>query len=342
MFFFRRKKQPVAAEIDDKAIMVEPEETLLVAALRQGIDFPHSCRIGACAACKCKLTGGRVKALTDASYVLSDDEIAKGMILACQSLPLTDVRIEVGGAGRLLSRGLVTGQIRLTHDITELRVRLEAPLPYKAGQFADISIASLPGVRRSYSFATASRPDRLVSFFVRQAPGGVFSSHINGADVLGQTIELDGPKGDFWLRPAEAPLLFVAGGSGLAPILAMLEEAAGARVERPAVLLFGARGQRDLYAMDVIAQIAGRWQGRFHFVPVLSKEADGTSWAGERGLVNAKIERLIEPGAHVYLCGPPPMIGSALNGLAELGVPRERIFSDSFATLHDAPAPAPA
>jgi NAD(P)H-flavin reductase/ferredoxin len=339
MFFFRTKKQrAVAAHIDGEPVTVEPGETLLKAALRQGVEFPHSCRIGACAACKCRLVEGKVKALTDATYVLSDAEIAKGYILACQCLPQSDVRIELDRWGRI--RGRVTGQVRLTHDITELRVQLDAPLPYKAGQFADIGIGSLPGVQRSYSFATPSHADGRLSFFVRKVPGGKFSSLINGSDVLGQAITVDGPKGDFWLRPTEAPLLFVAGGSGLAPILAILAEAAGAGIERPATVLFGARSQHDLYALDTIGAIAGRWAGRFHFVPVLSKEADGSSWTGGRGLVNASIQRLIEPGAHVYLCGPPPMIESALSLLAEHGVPRDRIYADRFATVHDAPATA--
>ena len=338
MFFFRSKKRAVAARINGEPIVVEPNETLLKAALRQGLEFPHHCRIGACAVCKCRLIEGQVKALTDSSYVLSDAEIAKGYILACQCLPQTDVRIEIDRAtGRRIS-GRVIGQVRLTHDITELRVQLDEQLPYKAGQFADISIASLPGVQRSYSFATPSRPDGLVSFFVRKVPGGAFSSLIDGTDVIGQAVTVEGPKGGFWLRPAEAPLLFVAGGSGLAPILAILEEAANAGVKRPASLLFGAREQNGLYALDTIREIASRWEGPFRFIPVLSNDAGNGPWLGDRGMVTALIPQALAHGAHAYLCGPPPMIDSAVNLLSQQGVPRDCIHADRFTPAYAAPA----
>jgi NAD(P)H-flavin reductase/ferredoxin len=338
MFFFRSKKRAVAAQIDGESITVEPGETLLKAALRQGLEFPHHCRIGACAVCKCRLLEGQVKALTDSSYVLSDAEIGRGYILACQCLPQTDVRIEVDRAAGRRVTGRVTGQVKLTHDITELRVQLNEPLPYKAGQFADIGIASLPDVKRSYSFATPSRSDGQVSFFVRKVPGGAFSSLIDGTDVIGQTVTVDGPKGGFWLRPADAPLLFVAGGSGLAPILAILEEAADAGVKRPASLLFGARKQKDLYALDTIAGIAARWRGAFRFVPVLSDDAGDGSWAGDRGMVVALVPRALAHGAHAYLCGPPLMIDSAVNLLSRQGVPRDCIHADRFTTAYEAPA----
>ncbi len=333
MFFFRaKKKRAVAALINGETITVEPGETLLKAALRQGLEFPHSCRIGACAVCKCRLLEGQVKALTESSYVLSDAEIAAGYILACQCLPRSDVRIELNrGAGRRVT-GRAAGQTRLTRDITELRVQLDEPLPYKAGQFADIGIASLPGVQRSYSFAVPSQSDGQVSFFVREVPGGIFSSLINSANVIGQTVTVDGPKGEFWLRPAEAPLLFVAGGSGLAPILAILQEAAATGTERPAALLFGARKQSDLYALDMIAEIARRWNGPFHFIPVLSDEADESPWSGNRGLVTCLIPRVLPHGAHAYLCGPPPMVDSAASLLMDHSVPPDCIHTDRFTT----------
>src|SRR6185312_10296477 len=109
-------------------------------------------------------------------------------------------------------------------------------------------------------------------------------SLVHDDDVLGRSIEVEGPFGEFWMRTSDAPLLLVAGGSGLAPMLAILEEAAAAGVSRSVTLLFGARAQRDLYAMHEIAKIADKWRGPFRFVPVLSEAADDTGWTGERGL----------------------------------------------------------
>ncbi|MES9969990.1 MAG: 2Fe-2S iron-sulfur cluster binding domain-containing protein [Candidatus Thiodiazotropha sp.] len=330
MFFFRaKKKQAVIAQINGEQMTVEPEETLLQAALRQGAEFPHSCRIGACGACKCRLVEGQVKNLTDITYTLSNAEIANGYILACQCLPESDVRIEVDQTAVSAVSGRIIGQARLTPDITELRVQLEESLAYKAGQFGDISVAALPHVQRSYSFATPAQPNGQVRFFVRRIPGGVFSSYINDTDVMGQAVTVEGPKGEFWLRPAETPLLFVAGGSGLAPILALLQEACNARVMRSTTLIFGARQQADLYALDEIEKIASQWETSFRFVPVLSEE-ESSSWRGRRGMAASLIPEIAEPGVQAYLCGPPPMVDSAEELLAQSGVPPQHIYTDRF------------
>lgn len=343
MFAFLTKKKPITAHINAQPIVVQPRETLLQAALREGINFPHSCRVGGCASCKCKLVNGKVKELTEAGYILSDEDLDQGYILACQSVPQTDVSIEVDLGSQQARRrvgGRVVSQDKLTHDITRLRVQLDEALAYKAGQFADISIESLSGVSRSYSFATPVQPDSQVSFFVRRVPGGVFSSAINDDNVVGQSVTIDGPAGDFWLRPSDAPILLVAGGSGLAPVLALLKDAVAHGVSRPVALLFGAREERDLYALDEIQEIARQWRGPFKFIPVLSAAAADASWRGERGLVIDKIPMVLAAGTHAYLCGPPPMIDSAVALLKLHGVPAEYIHADRFTTLQDAVAVA--
>lgn len=343
MFAFLTKKKPITAHINAQPIVVQPRETLLQAALREGINFPHSCRVGGCASCKCKLVNGKVKELTEAGYILSDEDLDQGYILACQSVPQTDVSIEVDLGSQQARRrvgGRVVSQDKLTHDITRLRVQLDEALAYKAGQFADISIESLSGVSRSYSFATPVQPDSQVSFFVRRVPGGVFSSAINDGNVVGQSVTIDGPAGDFWLRPSDAPILLVAGGSGLAPVLALLKDAVAHGVSRPVALLFGAREERDLYALDEIQEIARQWRGPFKFIPVLSAAAADASWRGERGLVIDKIPMVLAAGTHAYLCGPPPMIDSAVALLKLHGTKPEHIHTDRFTTLQDAVAVA--
>lgn len=343
MFAFLTKKKPITAHINAQPIVVQPRETLLQAALREGINFPHSCRVGGCASCKCKLVNGKVKELTEAGYILSDEDLDQGYILACQSVPQTDVSIEVDLGSQQARRrvgGRVVSQDKLTHDITRLRVQLDEALAYKAGQFADISIESLSGVSRSYSFATPVQPDSQVSFFVRRVPGGVFSSAINDGNVVGQSVTIDGPAGDFWLRPSDAPILLVAGGSGLAPVLALLKDAVAHGVSRPVALLFGAREERDLYALDEVQEIARQWRGPFKFIPVLSAAAADASWRGERGLVIDKIPMVLAAGTHAYLCGPPPMIDSAVALLKLHGIKPEHIHADRFTTLQDAVAVA--
>jgi NAD(P)H-flavin reductase/ferredoxin len=339
------KKRFVSAQINDQPITVNAGETVLQAALRHGIEFPNSCRVGGCGTCKCRLTTGKVKELTETGYLLTADEIDRGYILACQSVPRSDVGIAVDLSQRASQRtvsGRVVEQRKLTHDITHLRVQLDEPMPYKAGQFANISIEGQQGAGRSYSFAVPARDDGQVSFFVRKVPGGHFSSLVNDQDVVGRSVRVDGPFGDFWLRPSDAPLLLVAGGSGLAPILAILQEALSAGVARSVTLLFGAREERDLYALEEIEAIAREWRGSFRFVPVLSAAADDAGWAGERGLVTEKIPGLLEPGSHALLCGPPAMIDGAIALLRDQGVPRQRIYFDRFTTRADVAAPVEA
>src|SRR5690606_571591 len=301
-------------------------------------DFPHSCSVGGCATCKCKLVSGKVRELTQTSYILSDDDLDQGYILACQAVPQGDVRVEVDLSAQAAKRkvgGRVIGQEQLTDDIVRLRVQLDESLPYKAGQFAEIGIDALPGMSRSYSFTTPPQPDAQVSFFVRKVAGGRFSSLINEVDVRGRTMHIEGPMGDFWLRPSEAPLLLIAGGSGLAPILAMMRDALNNGVIRRVTLLFGARTQADLYALDEIKEIAAQWPELFRFVPVLSQEPASSDWQGRRGLVTEQIGALLERGAHAYPCGPPAMIDSAMAILMGHGVPRDHIHADRFTTLQD-------
>lgn len=339
MFSLFSRPRPVAATVNGQVIDVLPKETILSAALRHGIAFPHSCRVGGCAACKCTLMSGQVRQLTDAAYILSDEDLDNGCILACQSVPRGDVRIEVdpgATAAARQTRARVLTRERLTHDIVRLRVQLEEALPYRAGQFATLEWDALPGVQRSYSFASPPSPNGQADFFVRQVPGGAFSGFVHGPqDLVGQHLNVQGPLGDFWLRPGSAPLLMVAGGSGLAPILAMLAEQRQDAAPRPVHLYFGARATADLYEQDAIAALQARWGARFTYAPVLSAEPEGSAWTGARGLVADSIAPELARACEAYLCGPPPMVDAALARLLRAGARREHIRADRFATLHE-------
>lgn len=144
--------------------------------------------------------------------------------------------------------------------------------------------------------------------------------------------------GDFWLRPGSGSLLMVAGGSGLAPILAMLGERLEAGEARPVHLYFGARAREDLYEREVIDRLQAEWGSSFRFFPVLSAEPAGSEWLGARGLVADFISPEFAKTSDAYLCGPPPMVDAALEKLLSAGVQRERIRADRFTTLKDGPA----
>lgn len=346
-FFQKNKKQenkkPHTANINGQTIEVNPQETLLNAALRHDIEFPHSCRVGGCAACKCQLTAGKVKELTDVGYILSDEDLDNDYILACQSVPETDISIRLDLPQQSIEHtaGKVIAQKRLTHDITELVVRTDTSVSYQPGQFADLTLASLPDLARSYSFASvpASPSNRFqnkgntLSFFVREVPGGRFSGAVNQKDLTGERIDIKGPLGDFWLRPAQNPIVMVAGGSGLAPVIAMLEAEVQQSRHRPLLLLFGARSQQDLYALERIDNIRRHWHASFEFIPVLSDEADTSNWNGKRGLVSDFIQPALLPESHAYLCGPPAMIDAAETVLKNLGISANHIYADRFITV---------
>ena len=187
----RARPQLPTLAINGEDVPLNARETVLSAALRGGIDFPYSCRVGGCGSCKCKLTAGEVQERTETGYLLSAEELAAGYILACQSVPRGDVSIQVelpAQTARVRGRGQVTGQRKLTADITELAVQLDAPIAYRAGQFAELSFLdepSLVGVVRPYSFASKPSPDGQVRFFVRKVPGGRFSSFVHDGSLLG-------------------------------------------------------------------------------------------------------------------------------------------------------------
>jgi NAD(P)H-flavin reductase/ferredoxin len=332
----------------DRSFEVAPDLTVLEAALRQGVPFPHSCRVGTCGTCKCRLVAGKVSELTDKAYVLTGEEIRAGFVLACQSLARTDLELELpqplpapeqAPPPVVHTAGTIAALRPLTHDILELVVDVDQPVTYRAGQYAEIFV---PGViedetreTRSYSFASApgSEPVKRVSFYVRRVPGGSFTRWLFDEAKPGQRLEGHGPYGDFWLRPADAPILCIAGGSGLAPIKALLEQAAHEGVTRDARLFFGARRREDLYAAAELDELAQRWCGRFEFVPVLSGESDDSDWSGERGFVTEALRCRVGgeiAGHHVYLCGPPPMVDAGLAVVRDAGVPEAHVHFDKF------------
>ena len=335
MFGWSKRQQHTVVIDDHPAFAVDKNETVLNAALRHGFAFPHSCKAGGCAACKCQLIEGKVRELTDKSYLLGQEDMDAGFILGCQSIPQSNivVRLPVNPLANQLSVGTLRQQIPLTHDISEIVISLDDPLRYLPGQYASVSALDTGLPARCYSFAHAA-PEagaQEVSFFVRRIPGGGMSNWLLASDSLNKRVELRAALGEFHLRDADGPLLCIAGGSGLAPLLAMLEGAAmTSAVNRPVSLLMGARTQHDIYYQDAIMALASRWQAPFDFIPVLSEEPADSDWSGRRGWVTEAITPDRCVGAQGYLCGPPPMIDAAINIMTSHGVASDAIYFDKF------------
>jgi p-cymene monooxygenase electron transfer component len=311
-------------------------ETVLERALKAGIAYPHDCTVGTCGSCRTRLVEGQVEAITPFGYTLSREELEAGYILACQALPKSDLVLEVDTAERRTPaprtvRATLVGLEDLTHDIKRATFALETPLDYIAGQYANIAWPG-DGRARSYSFSHAplAGGSAQISTFVRRAPSAFEARYL-----------IDGPHGDFWLRDGEGPILCIAGGSGLAPILSLLQDAAERGVARDCILLFGARSARDLYAGEEIAGIAARWTARFEYWPILSEAtADGY----REGLVTTHVASALQalgPGAQAYLCGPPAMIDAGIDAITRCGLALADIHYDRFTDASTASAERP-
>lgn len=320
-------------------VSIPPGQTLLEAALAQGVAFPHNCTVGTCASCKCRLVTGSVDAITDFGYTLSREELQAGFILACQAVLKSDIAIEVESPGADAPAaerfaGRIKAVLPLTHDILSVTIALDRPIRYIAGQYANLTVAGIPA--RSYSFATGA--DRVglreVTFFIRKVPGGAFTERLFAGGLDDAEIAVDGPHGMFYLRAGDTPIVCLAGGSGLAPVISVLQDARKTRVRRDCVLLFGARTQADLYGCEQIDEIRDNWGGNFTFVPILSHEPEDSGWTGRRGFVTAAIGEYLgsenRSVIQAYMCGPPPMIDAAITELTALGVPLSGIHYDKF------------
>jgi len=325
-------------------------DSILNEALAAGIPFPHSCTVGTCGTCKSKLISGKVREITDSAVALTAEELQDGYILACQSVARRSLELGVEGLSDMPDhvlthvQGEITAQRALTHDIIEVRLALEAPLEYSAGQYAELRLADISGPR-SYSFADApsTSDPQTATFFVRLVPGGEFTEWLFAAVRVGTEISVAGPFGNLWLRPSDAPILCVAGGSGLAPLKAMLEQAMGDDCKRETVLVFGAREQRDLYCLNDIKAISESWAGPFLSLPVLSQEPASSTWSGNRGLVTDVLEQLSQDflqACDVYACGPPVMIDALEDAFRAIRVGSKFFHADRFVTRVPGTAPS--
>jgi p-cymene methyl-monooxygenase electron transfer component len=331
----------VTAAPSGRQFVVKRDQSILEAALALGIAFPHSCTVGTCGSCKCRLVSGKIREIQNFGYVLTAEELRDKVILACQAATKSDVTLDVPGlSDKALNpaqdfSGTLIEAADLTHDIKRITLELDRPLQFDAGQYAHLTVPDVLGAR-AYSFAMPPRAEgaQQVSFFIRRVPEGAFTEWLFAADRRGQAVQLHGPSGNFWLRQSRAPLIGLAGGSGLAPLLSILQDAAARQVGRPCVVLFGARSSRDLYTLDEIDAVGRGWNGNFSFVPVLSDEPADSAWQGERGLVTDKLEAhvssLAGDEAEAYLCGPPPMIDAAIPKLTALGIAAQYIHFDKF------------
>jgi len=317
----------------------EADETILAAALRQGLVMPYGCRDGACGVCKGKVLAGAVDDGKAQPHALTDADRTAGLTLFCCAKPRGDVTIEcrqMGSAADIPVKTLparIEKMEKLAPDVIEMHLRLPASerLQFLAGHYIDILLKD--GKRRSFSLANAPHDDALLQLHIRHVPGGLFTEQVFTTMKVRDILRINGPHGSFTLREDSArPMILLAGGTGFAPIKALVEHAIAEKCPRPMHIYWGARARADLY-MPALPESWTAQHANIHYVPVLSKPAAGDGWQGRTGLVHQAVMADFPDlsGFQVYACGAPVMIDAARRDFTTLcGLPEDEFFADAF------------
>lgn len=323
----------VTLQASGKRFEVEPGETVLEAARRAHLALPYSCLAGVCGSCKATLVEGECIYPRNPPSALDADERLRHQVLLCQAVPLCDLVIaarEVASVADIpLRRTTLTLVDKRLLDADVVRLTLRgARLRRLAGQYLDVLQGD--GRRRAFSIANAPHEGDAIELHVRHVPGGGFTSYVFDTMQVGDRVEIEGPLGTFVPREdSERPLLFVAGGTGFAPVKALIEHFLHLGTRRPIALYWGVRTVADLYLRELPERWAREVPG-FRYVPVLS---DAGGAAGLRaGLVHEAVLADCPDlsGFDLYMSGPPALIEAGRRAFVQAGLPEERLYYDSF------------
>ena len=330
----------VTIEQAEEPIAVEMGQTILEAAISQGVPYPHGCRSGNCGACKSRLISGDVEMSPYSEFALTEEERDQGLILACRAVPWEDAEVAWLGEDETVHHPIrrMTCQVAalddMTHDIKRVRLDIVdgGPFSFSPGQYCSVAFAGL--APRDYSMANTPDEER-IELHVRHVAGGASSAYVSERLAIGEEVSVEGPFGTSWLREAHRGTIYaLAGGSGLAPIKAMVERALDLGMAQGIRLYFGVRDERDLYLEDHFAEMCSR-HTNLAFVPVLSEPSGAT---GRRtGFLHHALAADIGglDGCKAYLAGPPPMVEAATALLLQRGMRRDDVHADAYYTEAD-------
>jgi CDP-4-dehydro-6-deoxyglucose reductase, E3 len=303
----------------------QADEPVLTAALRQHLNLPHSCKGGSCGTCRVRVLSGRVAYPHGRPAGIDAAEEAAGYALICQARAAGDLVIETREIRNVTDVEIrelparVERMERLAPEVMGLWLRLPAiePFEWQAGQYIDVMLAGER--RRSFSLANPPHDAAFLELHVRHAPGGAFSGQVFSTMKPGALLHIEGPLGQFVFRGGDRPLLLVGGGTGYAPLKAILREVLERGAAREVALFWGARTQADLYDDAWLRDLAGRHR-HFRYAPVVTEFVHDAVLREVAGLGNCD----------VYAAGPPAMIDAVRTTLPRAGADPERIFFDSF------------
>ena len=324
---------------EERSLKLDGGRTLLESLMTNKVFVPSACGgRSTCGECKLKVTEGGGPLLPTEEPYIEEEEREKGIRLACQVKVREDISIEIPEELFSVSEfTCVCSKIEdLTHDIKLFRLELKDPeeMNYVPGQYIQLLCPAYDGneeVYRAYSISSDSTRKNVIDLIIRLAPGGICTTWCFEHLSEGDEVKINGPYGKFELSDSDAPILFVAGGTGLAPIRCMLHHMRNTNNERKAAFFFGADVVKDLFYVEQMKEFEKDIKN-FTFVPVVAAPADGEKWDGETGLVTEALERNVKDASEHegYLCGSPGMIDAAVGVLKKLGMPEDKILFDKF------------
>jgi Na+-transporting NADH:ubiquinone oxidoreductase subunit F len=323
-----------------RVIFSEPGRPLLFALMSERIFIPSACGGRAsCGQCKVRVLSGAEGHAAEELPLISEKDRQRGVHLACQVRIGAETRVEVAETSLRARqyRSRVASLRDLAPDMREVTLELTGPdrMPFKAGQYVQFLI---PGTEqdvqplyRAYSIASPPSSPGLLTLVFGRIPGGVCTSYVFERLHASDVVTVNGPFGEFFLRDSDRDILFVAGGSGMAPLRGMLMDMADTHMTRAVTYYFAARTAQDLFYLDEMRELE-RDLRHFRFVPVLSNPRHQDGWEGEKGGIPFALNRLLPALSRheAYLCGSPGMIDASIGVLRAKGLPEELIFFDKF------------
>ncbi|GGK63059.1 benzoate 1,2-dioxygenase electron transfer component BenC [Rufibacter glacialis] len=306
-------------------------ETIAEAAYRQGVNIPLDCADGACGTCKCRWKSGQYDPGDYIEDALSDEEAAQGYGLACQMRPETDVVVDIlasSAACKVEVRALaatISALELVSSEIVKLRLKTDQNLPFLPGQYANLEIPGLE-TSRSYSFSNLSNTAEL-EFLVRLVPNGLMSTFLKNQAQVGDALTLAGPMGSFYTRDITRPTLFFAGGTGIAPFLAMLEKLATEEASHPIRLYYGATTEENLVELERLNAFKAVLPLEIYCcvsgaASVNYPEGFVTQWVNK--------EHLTEDRYDIYICGPTAMVEAVQHALTQEEIQVEHFYTEKF------------
>ena len=325
----------------EKDIKVEGGGHLLVALMDNKIFIPSACGgRGTCGLCKLKVLEGAGEILPTEEPYLTQEEMTENVRLSCQVKVRNDLLVEIPEELLAVKEYPVTVEriTDLNYDTKEIRLKLPEgeEIHFKAGQYFHFTAPPYgenpEPVYRAYSVSSSPSDTNAVEIIVRLVPGGICTTYMFEILKEGDAVSINGPYGEFHLRDTDAEIIFIAGGSGIAPIKSILHDMKEKQNPRKATFFYGVNTVKDLYHVETMRQFEKDLPS-FTYIPSIGRTVMDDAWQGETGLVTEVLDKHLKDGGRMegYLCGSPGMIDASMKVLVQKGIPEDRIFYDKFA-----------